>query len=475
MIPSHISKIGRLAGAAVALTLIATAALAQATPDKRYALRPIQCISYDPKPSDFPAEAYFDSDFFNGDFTALWGDDGQPGARNDLATFKAGGINLLHLYNWNAQRQSHTVFLDAAAQQGMKVMVPVSNYLWQTITNTDLCPTCPKGFAAAMTLLEQTFVQVYDVNGSRKPHPAAAMWGIYNEYDYNHYDPQLVSFVAQGIITLENKYGIAAEDRLPITSPVSDGTYPASVRAQQPRELRAALDLAARQWLSYNPGKTDNDLPGGLLPTMAIANALAQGQTMVDYKSPYDETRVTVAAIPADFWKTRWIASTNPFRNGISLKSLVTDPGQFISGFPATNDFNTLPPLFFGEMGWSQVNTGQPLESPAALAEQARVVLDQIVTTHALTDPTKTKDGYFLGSCYFQHTLVDPSRFEAFDFVPGDYTTRTSPASAPFPASNKPIRVDAVKALPAWTSVTQGFASALSDEEFADWVNGAAQ
>src|SRR6478752_239708 len=96
---------------AVALALGATTAFGQS--DKRHALRPIKCVAYDPQPSDFQAQrdasrpppagssqpdAYFDSDFFNGNFIALWGDDGLPGARKDLDTFQGAGLNMLHLY-----------------------------------------------------------------------------------------------------------------------------------------------------------------------------------------------------------------------------------------------------------------------------------------------------------------------------------------------------------------------------------------
>ena len=60
--------------------------------------------------------AYFDSDFFNADFTAIWGDDGQAGARKDLATFAGARLNLLHIYNWNAQRtDSHRLSRRRAA------------------------------------------------------------------------------------------------------------------------------------------------------------------------------------------------------------------------------------------------------------------------------------------------------------------------------------------------------------------------
>ncbi len=474
----------RLCAAAVAFTLAATAAVAQ-SPDRRYALRPIKCIAYDPQPSDFEAQklafdrapgnakppfAYFDSDFFNGDYRAFWGDDGLPGARKELDTFKSAGLNLIHLYNWNARRQDHTSALDAAAERGIQVMVPISNYMWQTITNTGVCDTCFKGFGGAVGLLEGTFLQVY-INGSKKPHPGAAMWGIFNEYDINGYDPQFVRFVAQAIITLENKYGIAPEDRLPITSPVSDGIFPASARKTMPRPLGAALDLAAQTWLANNPGKTESDLPGGVLATMAIAHALEEGQTIVTYRQPFEANATTVAAIPADFWKTRWIASTNPFRDAAALRKLITDPGQFQSGFPGTTAFNTLPPLFFGESGWSQANSGG-VGTEAAKKKQAEFVLDQIVTTTKLSHADQTTAGYFLGACFFQHTFVDKAHFEAFEWT-GQFETRSPPPNAPDNASGGSIRVDALQALPVWTSVQQGFASSLTDDEFADWLTGA--
>src|SRR6185295_4811493 len=98
-------------------------------------LRPMKGIAYEPAPSDdtqlqvppfnqFNA-VYYDTDFYNSDFAALWGPDG--GGRNDLLTMKNAGINFLHIYNWNPGR-NHTSFLDAVNANGMKVMIPISNY-----------------------------------------------------------------------------------------------------------------------------------------------------------------------------------------------------------------------------------------------------------------------------------------------------------------------------------------------------------
>src|SRR4029079_3943815 len=120
-----IHAVSRRASLACVLAFIALPVASQSIPSNLTQLRPIRCIAYDPKPSDFRQDAYFDSDFFNGDFTAIWGDDGQPGARNDLKTFADAKLNLLHLYDWNAQRVNHTSALDEAHAKGLKVMVPI--------------------------------------------------------------------------------------------------------------------------------------------------------------------------------------------------------------------------------------------------------------------------------------------------------------------------------------------------------------
>src|SRR5262245_18597352 len=277
----RIFRDGRVYFLVVGAALVWAALLAQsAIPPNLTQLRPIQCIAYDPKPSDFFQNAYFDSDFFNADFTGIWGDDGQPGARNDLATFAGARLNMLHIYNWNAQRANHKAFLDAAQQLGIKVMIPISNFTAQTITGTTDCPTCPKGYKAAMDLVRGIFDQVYV---GTKPHPAAAMWSIYNEYDLNGYDPVNVAFIVQAILTIENEANIPVANRLPITTPVSDATWNTQARneanlPQNAPALNAALERAAATWLVTNPGKNVNspeppDLPGAVLALIALSNA----------------------------------------------------------------------------------------------------------------------------------------------------------------------------------------------------------
>ena len=420
-------------------------AAAQSTiPANLTSLRPIQGIAYDPKPSDFPQAAYYDSDFFNGDFKGIWGDDGQAGARRDLATLAGNHINLLHIYNWNPQRPDHASFLKAADDNGLKVMIPISNFTAQTITGTTGCGTCGKGYQAAYDLVSQIFRQVYS---GTTPHRAAAMWAIYNEYDLNGINPVDLAFVVQAILALENEAGIPPENRLPITSPVSDATFARDQRQGLSRDLAQAFERATVQWLQTNPGRnvstSPSDLPGAVLAILAISNAMSDSQTRTSYQSKFDSGPVTVAPIPADFWKTRFIASSNPFRLGAALEDYLTNPLQFQSAFPGTTAWNTLPPLFFGEMGFSQKDAGGDLQ------KQAAIVLGQIDATHKLAVNASTPQGYFLGSCYFQHTLVDPSRFQGFDTT-GQFTTHTGPAGQ--------YRVDALTPLPVWQSVTKGYA-----------------
>ena len=457
-----------------AVALHVSTAVAQSTiPANLTKLRPIKGIAYDPKPSDFFQLAYFDSDFFNSDFTAIWGDDGNAGSRRDLEVFQDAGLNFLHLYNWNAQRVNHTTFLDAANTRGIKVMVPISNFTAQTIEGVvPDCPTCPLGYQAAFNLVKGIFDQVY--LGTTTPHPAAAMWGIYNEYDLNKINPVDVAFVVQALLTLEDQAGVPAANRLPITSPVSDATWDVDHRAGLSRAQAAAFQRATVQWLATNPGKNvgtppPDDLPGAVIAILALSNAFSDSQTRTSYQSKFDPNAVTVSAVPADFWKTRWIASSNPFRIGSALEDFITNPAQFQSAFPGTTAWNTLPPLFFAEMGFAQADAGAgfpPPQPPSAttLATQASVVLGQIQATNRLAVSGNTPQGYFLGSCFFQHTFVDKSHFEALSVVAGQFSPRAASGTAPCPACGVAWRVDVLTPYPQWTSVKTGYASALEDE-----------
>jgi hypothetical protein len=423
-------------------------------------LRPIKGVAYDPKPSDFPLDgappaAYFDSDFFNRDFEAMWGDAG-PGSRNDLDIIKnTAGLNFIHLYNWNPQRD-HTSFLDAAQALGLKLWIPISNFTAQVVVG-EICGDCgKKGYQAAFKIIEGIFDQVY--RGMTTPHPAAALWGIYNEYDINPIDPDKVAFAIQSILTLERQRAIPAANRLPITVVVSDAMFARDGRDGRTRAQLAALERATRDWLGM-PGNAERnvdstaaaDLPGAVLAILVVSNALKDAQTTTSYRAQFDDPGpLSVDPVPADFWKTRFIASSNPFRLGPTIRNYLLDAKQFQSAFPGTTDWNTLPPLLFGEFGFSQQASGNDL------AQQASVVLKQLQCTNPLAVSGGTPQGYFLGSTFFQASFVDKAHFEAVEFVPDQFATFNQP-DAPPPATNQQYRVDALKALPVAQSVIDGY------------------
>jgi hypothetical protein len=410
-------------------------------------LRPIKGISYQPSPSNDPRNGQgvtFDQDYWNTDFPATWGSDGQTGSRNDLDAIKGVGLNLLHLYDWNAQR-NHTPFLDAANTKGLKIMVPISNFTASTIAGTTGC--CPSGYQAAFNLVQGIFNQIYLNNGTT-PHPAAGMWGIFNEYDLNKIDPANVIFVMQAILALENQRNIPAANRLPITVPVSFAIFNRTSRGALSPQQAAAFERAEIQYLTANPGQNDGTIPSAVLAILALANALSDAQTKTSYTGPFDPTPVTVAAVPPDFWKNRFIAAANPFNFGPDLRDYVTNPARFQAAFPGTTAFNTLPPLFFSEMGRSQVDSGRNLQ------QQAADVLKQIQCTNPLAVSAGTPQGYFLGSVFFQHTFVDASHYEGLAFT-GTFTTHTTQGNFP----NQQYRVDNLNPLPVWSSVQTGYAA----------------
>ncbi len=77
---------------------------------------------------------YFGSDVARKQFGSLWGTQSylqqscEPACRNDLQTMKDMGINLVRVYDWDL-RNDHRPFLDRAQSLGIKVIVPISNWL----------------------------------------------------------------------------------------------------------------------------------------------------------------------------------------------------------------------------------------------------------------------------------------------------------------------------------------------------------
>lgn len=443
---------GALAGAIVPASAQISPALT--------ALRPIKGISYQPSPSDDcqlqtqykdvePCKGlggynptYFDTDFFNTDFALLWGPGtaATPG-RNDLAALKAQGINFLHLYNWNAQRD-HSTFLTAVQAAGMKIMAPVSNYTACLIVGG--CQSVVTGsYQNAYNNVQAIFNQVYP-NGALTPHPAIGAWGIFNEYDYNSIDPANVAFVIQAILAMETARGVTAT--LPFMVPASNAVNSGSSFAwfQTAQALYQAI-----------PANAGRGIPPGVLANIAVSFTLQNAQ--VNATTTYGG--VSVGPVPPNFWTTRYIATVNPFTSGPTINAFITDAAQFQSAFPNAAvsasgqtwnaTWNSLPPLFLSEMGINIGGSG----GPGTPATQATWVLSQLKCTNPwATDPTSTTNGYFLGSNVFEFEYEgDNGHWGMFTFpTPVSYTPATTTTGASY-------RVDVLNAQPAWTSVKQGF------------------
>jgi len=88
---------------------------------------------YDPSSAN-KSYLYYGSDIARKQTGSLWGAQSylsqscDPHCRNDLKTMKDMGINLIRLYDWDA-RNEHNQFLDHAHDLGIKVIVPISNWL----------------------------------------------------------------------------------------------------------------------------------------------------------------------------------------------------------------------------------------------------------------------------------------------------------------------------------------------------------
>ncbi len=229
-------------------------------------LAPIKGIAYQPVPSDYaPCQSciYFDTDFFNADFTCLW--QSGTGSRGDLETVaQTLGANFLHLYNWNPQR-NHIPFLNECQTLGLRVAVPFSNF----VSNN------PAGLAQVIVDI------IKEVYGSgTTPHSAVVMWTIANEYDLagNNVSAGQIAQVAQIILYTEQNI-VNATATLSISSPVSFG---ASGDSNGTPGVKAIHDLF-----------------------MAFSNTQSFSVTI-------NSQSVTIPALPSDFWETRYVAATNP-------------------------------------------------------------------------------------------------------------------------------------------------------------------
>lgn len=377
-------------------------------------LQPMIGMNWEPAPSDYtslPAPSkYGDTDFANADFQALW----MPEERNDLATISGFGCNTIKMYNWSVPApngywmRDHQPFLVAAANVGLSVIVPISNFFTGTAYNNrtnNANPAGPSSSTQLATWITEIVTEVYANNKSAGP---VVMWAIGNEYDnsnngaYGYCEAQDIAMIASLIIAAEASLGIPAANVLPFTSPVTTAINPVNTSIAQP-----------------NP------------PTNPI-----MGQYAIQALSD----AFNAAGISAK----RFVASVNSYQTGAQLTA-------YYSAFPAA-----FPGMywFYGELGWSNANGGE--------ITQADNLYDQFSTILPLA---KAAGSTFLGACCFEYSDElwkgasgsSETEFGIYTF-PKSGTPRTAKEGDHSPVWGASYPVDAFVARPAVASFTAAIA-----------------
>ncbi|MCP4365823.1 MAG: hypothetical protein GY800_11080 [Planctomycetes bacterium] len=232
------------------------AAVSPVLAEKVKALGAIRGMCYSPKPSDAKPggqpQRYFDSDFTNSDFPGLWNTTGGDGGfgRGDLKNLRDDlNINFLHLYDWSKPpapghpvgqyQRNHLPFLNKCKELGIKVMVPISNWFLKELQKNN-----PPGWEGINAMVAEIY------QNGKKPHWAAGMWCIGNEYMASGIDAKTVAAAAEVIIRKEEALGITnPADQLPITAPVTFGMLNSKPPAiYQIQELKKAFHANPFLW-----------------------------------------------------------------------------------------------------------------------------------------------------------------------------------------------------------------------------------
>jgi hypothetical protein len=346
--------------------------------------RPLFGMAYTPEPSDYNNTApegdpkrtscpqpamckYFDTDFANKDFSALWG----PSGRNDLGTIRTRlKMNFIALYDWvGGFCRDHTPFLDAAWNGGTKplmVTIPISNYNVATAFD-------PLTVSNIRSILYQAYGLNASGAGTPKINPAVSMWRIGNEVQRNGIPPANAAEVAKIIVNFEKDKRIPVDQQLVFTS---DADF-------------VLLD-----------GK-----PAGIARLLALKAAF-------------------INAGLSDIWYKRYIASFNTINDASFIDNYVK------SVFPAQDDFKQGKglSLFFTEYGQNSKEacdyikkTTDPTLNCNLLADQnkaqaqynkAEFQVGSALAKTAITSGT----GYFYGFAVFQWQ-------DAFWKCPAEYSS----------------------------------------------------
>jgi hypothetical protein len=416
-----------------------------------FGLTNIKGLCYTPEPSDDGTNTpgnYFDSDFWNDAFTPMWSSQqnipgfqnngGAVSGRGDLATMQSLGVNFLHLYDWNSQRD-HTAFLAAAKADGITVNVPISNYVFGLAMNL---PFNPDTYATQLQYVQGIFNQVYPnwQSGDTQPNPDISMWTIANEPDNSggNITPGMVTQVAQMIVYAENQANIPDGNRLPIAVPLSWATSYFGTNYRNPTPSVGAVEALFASFGS-----------SAAFTATAIGNS-----------------QVSVPALPSDFFTSRFVWANNPIGNdNAAFLGLQSNPSYAAynhpTGTPAQIVWASIP-MFFTEDGPS---SAQPGNNPTIQAQILQTELGEVRQAQ-----TNGQNPNFDGVCVFQsldqlaHKTGAETGFGIQTFQTGVYQTITDvpPTQGLIngsPMSNVTWRLDSIVPKPAFNVVKQAFQS----------------
>jgi len=378
--------------------------------------QPMNGINWEPSPSNYtnqpPPEPYYDTDFANTDFLALWGYDATTKVgRNDLQTIASLGANTVKMYNWNVPpppsdyTRDHLSFLAEAQAQNLSVIVPVSGYFTNLAYLNRVNGTSTEqlqGFITSMV------TEVYSVNNTPDP---VIMWAIGNEFDLlvpggsQYCEAEDIVTIAQYIVDAESALGVADDDVLAFTSPVSTALTPTNTS------------------IPCGPTSSYSTFPGGCAINALVTAFGATGVALGD----------------------RFIASVNSYQTGEQLDQYYT---TFPTVFPGLS-------FFYGELGWASGPTGT--SSPA---QQAQNIYNQFTTTI----PQAATGSYYYGACLFEFS--DELWKSGSQAMFGIYTFPSGPASVfanegpNAPVYGATFPVDQFVAQPAVACLSAAFAGA---------------
>lgn len=203
------------------ILIIVVALSSTALADTRDNLKGMRCVTYSPTPTDYATRhhegaVYFDSDFANDDFQALWGKDRTGIGREDVKRIAHElGARYVRLYDWNVPpARNHKPFLEECSKAGIKVIVPISNYF---------VGLYDQGQSAVADMHIRNIINELVTDGAF--HPAVAMISVGNETGLSGKSPGAVVKAIEAAIRAQEELGVSAGDLRPMTVPQDFGAY----------------------------------------------------------------------------------------------------------------------------------------------------------------------------------------------------------------------------------------------------------